>query len=317
MIRVTDITLSCITAFSPSGDQLRELYALLDALGTDYIEMPADVYETVRPAQSNKIVLRLGTPDASSKYPEVARFVCRMNGFYSGAAVTRELQLNDIKELSILWQNGPENIRIVGLDDILCHDYASAFSKLLGRAARRVEFCPENSFSCATAAAVEWISAGGTDVAASFGGIDGKAALEEVLLALRVTRRHRPTASYEILPSIAALVEEITGTRFPDRKAVIGRNIFNVESGIHVDGILKKPQMYEPFLPEVVGRRRHFVIGKHSGRKSIAVKLRELGYEAPSFDLARLLGEVREKSVVKLSSLTDEEFLEIALRHRL
>jgi homocitrate synthase NifV len=318
MIRITDMTLSSIGVFRPSAAQLKRLYDMLLSLGTDYIEMPVLIYELIRPANPVKILLRIGTPEEAAQYPEVTRFVCRMNGLPSSSGITREMQMNDVKELSFFGQNEMlQNVRVVGLDDILCHDYASAFKKLQSLVEGRVEFCPENSRSCATAAAVEWLNAGGTNLAASFGGIDGKAALEEVLLSLRVIRRHKPTASYDILPQIALLIEEITGVRYPDRKAVIGRNIFNVESGIHVDGISKKPQMYEPYQPELVGRRRCLIVGKHSGRKSIAIKLRELGYASADFDVAHLLSAVRVESVSKMASLTDEEFKTIAEQHRL
>ena len=320
MLRITDMTLTAVAPFRPSAAQLRPLYSLLDSLGTDYIEMPAGIYEMLRPAESNKIVVRLEAPDGALSYPGVTRFVCRMNGRPSapGVTVLRELQLNDVKELVFPGQNDAlRAVRIVGLDDILCHDFASAFQKLLAQTEGRAEFCPEDSCFCATAAALEWVQAGGTGVAAAFGGLGGKAALEEVLLSLRVVRRHRPTATYDILPQIARLVEDMTGRRFHDRKAVIGRDIFNVESGIHVDGILKKPQMYEPYMPELVGRKRRFVVGKHSGRKSISAKLRELGYCAHEFDVPRLLSAVRDTSVGRTASLTDEEFAQIALGHRL
>jgi homocitrate synthase NifV len=312
------MTLSCMEIFRPSAEQLARLYGMLSSLGTDYIEMPVHVYEAIQPVNPGKIALRIGTPEEACRHPELSRFVCRMNGLLSSPGVTREIQMNDVQELRFFRQNDtPQNVRIVGLDDILCHDYESAFQKLKSRVKERVEFCPENSCFCATAAALEWISAGGTDLAVSFGGIDGKAALEEVMLSLRVIRRHRPNASYDILPRIALLIEEITGVRYPDRKAVIGRTIFNVESGIHVDGILKKPQMYEPYLPELVGRHRRLIVGKHSGRKSIAAKLRELGYASADFDVAHLLSAVRAESVGTMTSLTDEEFKIIAERHKL
>jgi homocitrate synthase NifV len=318
MIRISDMTLSCIEVFRPSIEQLKQLYILLCSLGTDSIEVPVPVYEAIQPASPDKIVLRIGTPEISSQFPEISRFVCRMNGLPSNAGIIREIQMNDVKELSFFRKSdGHENIRVVGLDDILCHDYEAAFQKLLRCIKGRIELCPENSYSCATAAALEWINTGGTDLAVSFGGIGGKAALEEVLLSLRVIRRHKPTASYQILPQIALLIEEITGVRFPDRKAVIGRNIFNVESGIHVDGILKKPQMYEPYQPELVGGHRRLIVGKHSGRKSIAAKLGELGYSSADFNIAHLLSAVRLESVGKMTSLTDEAFMEIAEHHRL
>lgn len=318
MLRLTDMTLSCISAYRPDAEQLKRLYSLLCSLGTDYIEMPAAAYEVICPENPQKIVLRLSSPGEASDYPEITRFVCRMNGMASSASVTREIQMNDVKEIGHLGQPDlPGNIRLIGLDDIFSHDYAAAFSKIISHVGVRIEFCPENAHFCATAAALEWAAAGGSDIVASFGGLGGKAALEEVLLSLRVTRRYRPTASYSVLPDIAALVEEMTGARFPDRKAVIGRTIFNVESGIHVDGILKKPLMYEPFPPELVGSLRRFIIGKHSGRKSVSAKLRELGYSSSRFDITRILSAVREVSIGKTASLTDAEFETIALKNLL
>ena len=319
MIRITDITLSCLEAFRPSPDQQRRLYTLLRHIGTDAIEMPVSVYKAVQPPSADPVVLRISGPAEMDQYPMINRFVFRQNGFDASGNVMAELQINDIKELTFLGQNNVhKNVRLVGLDDVICHDYEKAFSKILkGLKSCRVEFCPENSAECATAAAVEWISAGGTDIAASFGGIGNKAALEEVILALRIVRRHKPSATYEIFPEIAAAVEEIVAQRFDDSKAVIGRGIFEVESGIHIDGIMKKPKMYEPFFPKLVGRSRKLVMGKHSGRKSIAAKLTEMGLSSGSYDIQKILGIVRKESVKKQSSLTDEEFINIAERHRL
>ncbi len=318
MIRITDMTLSAVAAFNPSPEQLKMLFELLLSLGSDFIEMPAAVYDIIKPAAPDKLVLRVSTPSDAAFYPEVNRFVCRKSGFASSRAMTFEIQMNDVKEISFLVQDElPEHVRLVGLDDILNHDFVRAFAAIQKRVKGKIEFCPENSSYCATAAAIEWISSGGTDIVATFGGIDGKASLEEVLLALRVVKRHKPSASFAVFPQIAALAEEIMSTRFSDRKAVIGRKIFDVESGIHIDGILKKPQMYEPFFPELVGTKRLFVVGKHSGRKSIAAKLSELGCNVKDFDIAKILSDVRDESILKMSSLTDEEFLKIAQKYRL
>lgn len=317
MIRITDITFSCLGVWAPSDDQLRQLFCLLDALGTDFIEMPSNIYARIAPPLE-KLVLRITMPEEAAAYPDIPRFVCRHSGQHAPPEVMQELQLNDMREIARFGRDESlKNVRIVGLDDILNSDYPGAFDAIKSRAPGRVEFCPENSYSCATAAGVEWIIAGGSALAASFGGLGGKAATEEILLSLRVVRRHKPTASYSVLPQIATLIEEITKQRFGDRKAVIGRNIFNVESGIHVDGILKKPQMYEPFLPELVGSSRRLVIGKHSGRKSIAAKLAEMDYQSGDFDISRLLGAVRSESVSKKASLTDEEFDMIAQKYRI
>ena len=319
MIRITDITLSCLAAFHPSPEQISRLYGLLVHIGSDAIEMPVSAYKAIQPTSSAKIVLRISSPLEIDDYPEINRFVIRQNGFEVSNNIMTELQINDIKELTFLGQNNVhKKVRLTGLDDVICHDYEKAFSKILKNLKGcRVEFCPENSVSCATAAAVEWLAAGGTDIAASFGGIGNKAALEEVLLALRVVRRYKPSATYDVFPEIAAVLEEIVSQCFDDRKAVIGRGIFEVESGIHVDGIMKKSKMYEPFLPELVGRSRKFVTGKHSGRKSISAKLSEMGLPPENFDIQKILGAVRKESIRKQTSLTDEEFIQIAQHYRL
>lgn len=319
MIRITDMTFSCIDHSNCDDAMLRILYEMLSICGVDFVEMPEAVYRRLKPVSAAPIVLRIDMPCKAACYPEIQRFICRQNGFAvtPGIIITQEIQMNDIREISFLNRDAPKCIRIVGLDDVFTHDYKAAFSKLQNRTGSRVELCPENGCYCATAIAVEWMTNGGTDIAAAFGGLGGKAALEEVLLALRVVRRHKPGASFAVLPQLAGLIEEITGVRFPDRKAIIGRSIFNVESGIHVDGILKKPQMYEPFQPQLVGGCRRIVIGKHSGRKSVAAKLNELGAVSDDFDIARILGAVRKESINKKASLTDEEFMIIASKYKI
>jgi homocitrate synthase NifV len=232
--------------------------------------------------------------------------------------VAAEVQLNDLREIPLLKRYAlSKNIRLVGLDDLMCHDYVGAFQNIRRQMkGAQIELCPENGFHCATAIAVEWILQGGSNVAASFGGVGGKAPLEEVLLALRIQKRHKTTATYDGCPRIAALLEEILTVPFDDRKAVIGRKIFDVESGIHVDGILKQPKMYEPYHPVIVGGTRKIVIGKHSGRKAVSSKLSELGLPAGDYPIAEILSEVRSESVKKMSGLTDDEFLDIVRKFR-
>lgn len=317
MIRITDMTLCMIAPYGPSPSRLKALFELLLRTGCDFIEMPEAAYDLIRPSETGNIALRISGPGETARYPGIGRFVCRKSGLSAPFPVTSELQLNDVKEIGLLAQQGGAGcIRAVGLDDVLFHNYKSAFAKMLRLTGGRIELCPENSRFCATAAAVEWIMNGGVRLAVSFGGIGNKAATEEVMLALRLVKRHRPNASFAVFSEIADLIEEITPVRFADRKPVIGRGIFNVESGIHVDGILKKPQMYESFPPELVGGERKLFIGKHSGRKSVAAKLEETGNRPENFDLGKILGEVRYESVGKMSSLSDDEFLGIAFKHR-
>ena len=99
-----------------------------------------------------------------------------------------------------------QNIRIVGFDDILNHDYITAFSNLRKKINGKIELCPENRYCSATAIAVEWILYGEQDIAVSFTGIGSKACLEEVmivhpgrsLLRWRFDRRLPVITSYSI-----------------------------------------------------------------------------------------------------------------------
>lgn len=316
MIRITDMTISCLTGYSPSRDQLARLIDLLLSTGVDAVEMPAEVYDEVKPDPFN-ILLRIHSPDDAVRYPEINRFICRSPGVRTDPKVTLEIQRNDVREVNLIHRfDVGANVRLTGLDDIFCHDFRVVFENITNHFSGILEFCPENSFHCATAAAVEWIENGGTHIVASFSGLTGKASLEEVLLALRVVRRNKPGASYAMLPKIADLMEEILSAKYSGRKAIIGNNIFDVESGIHIDGILKKPEMYEPFLPELVGSRRRFIIGKHSGSKSVKLKLAELGLDSAEHDISGLLNAVREESIRRKSGLSEDAFRFLAQRHR-
>ncbi len=93
----------------------------------------------------------------------------------------------------------------------------------------------------------------------------------------------------------------------PSNKAIIGRNIFAHESGIHVAGIIKKPSMYEVFAPEKVGLKRKVIIGKHSGRKSLKFKLNNLNLSFEETDLDKLLYEVKKYAKKIKKALTDRQ----------
>lgn len=318
MTRLTDMTVSCLDAYELSSGQLQTLIGYLIEAGIDTIELTTDALRKLgTPDPNGKYILRIRQPDEALSYPAFDRFICRRGGWKALPNIVSEIQANDIREINFLSQYGVlENIRIVGFDDVLCHNYERVFQSVKKKVRGRIEFCPENSLFCATALAVEWTMCGGTDIVTSFGGIGGKASLEEVMVALRVIKRYKSTMSFSVFPKLAKLIEQITGVSFPDTKAVIGDGIFDVESGIHVDGIMKNPQMYEPYAPELIGKTRKIIVGKHSGHKAIAIKLKELGLSPEEYQLESLLDAVHSASISKTASLSDAEFMELARMHR-
>ncbi|HTZ71918.1 MAG TPA: alpha-isopropylmalate synthase regulatory domain-containing protein, partial [Acetobacteraceae bacterium] len=110
----------------------------------------------------------------------------------------------------------------------------------------------------------------------------GNAALEEIVMALRTRHDSLPVSNgiaTEKILRTSKLLATITGFDVQPNKAIVGRNAFAHESGIHQDGMLKNAQTYEIMTPESVGwTKTNLVMGKHSGRAAFRDKLRAMGY---------------------------------------
>jgi len=111
----------------------------------------------------------------------------------------------------------------------------------------------------------------------------GNAALEEVVMAIKTRNDVFPFVTgieTTMLTRASKLVAAATSFPVQYNKAIVGRNAFAHESGIHQDGMLKNAQTYEIMTPESVGvKQTSLVMGKHSGRAAFSHKLVELGYE--------------------------------------
>jgi len=111
----------------------------------------------------------------------------------------------------------------------------------------------------------------------------GNAALEEVVMAMRTrpdALPFRTNIDAKLLTRASKLVSAVTSFPVQYNKAIVGRNAFAHESGIHQDGMLKNAHTYEIMTPESVGvSKTSLVMGKHSGRHAFKEKLKELGYE--------------------------------------
>jgi len=124
----------------------------------------------------------------------------------------------------------------------------------------------------------------------------GNASFEEVVLSLESLYGVRTGIRTERLHELSRLVEELSGVPVAANKALVGYNAFSHEAGIHTHGILAHTLTYEPIQPEVVGRRRQMILGKHTGKTAIAEKLKERGITAPDALLLDLLGRVKSET---------------------
>jgi len=150
------------------------------------------------------------------------------------------------------------------------------------------------------------IRAGARQIECTINGIGeraGNTALEEVVMAMRVRNDVLPfwtRIDSTMLMRASKLVAAATSFPVQYNKAIVGRNAFAHESGIHQDGMLKNAQTYEIMTPETVGvKQTSLVMGKHSGRHAFVHKLEELGYHLQKNQL--------EDAFVRFKTLADRK----------
>ncbi len=317
MIRILDNTLMAQYNFIRFGDDIYRFCELLFLIGIDAIELPVRLYEEIGRFPPGKYVLNVSCEEEAKFYPGFYRYVSQQE--MKSEQSIMELQLNDIREIIRLknYQNKKE-VRIVGLDDLMCHSYEKIIPEIISSLSNSIIiFSPENTYGCASALAVEWLLVYGRDVTTSFAGCMNNAATEEVLMTLRLAVRHKPNRDLTVLPEITALYEQFSQKPVGNRKAIIGKNIFKVEAGIHADGLNKNPMTYEAFSPRCVGGKSELVIGKHSGTRAIKIKMEQLNLPVPEDEaVEQIMDCVRQVCTKYRKSLTDEEFIQI-LREKL
>ncbi|HEY9746127.1 MAG TPA: 2-isopropylmalate synthase [Oculatellaceae cyanobacterium] len=143
-----------------------------------------------------------------------------------------------------------------------------------------------NDLGMATANSLAGVLNGARQVECTINGIGeraGNAAMEEVVMALRVRPDYFQGAYTDIntvhFSELSQLVSEVTNMPVQYNKAIVGRNAFAHESGIHQDGFLKGRDTYEIMMPEWIGlTESHLPLGPRSGRAAVKARLEKMGY---------------------------------------
>jgi len=143
-----------------------------------------------------------------------------------------------------------------------------------------------NDLGMATANALAAVGAGARQIECTINGLGeraGNTALEEVVMAIKVRNDimpYRTGIDTTKIMKISRLVAAVSGFPVQFNKAVVGKNAFLHESGIHQDGVLKNAATFEIMRPEDIGlTATNIAMGKHSGRAALRAKLRDLGYD--------------------------------------
>ncbi|MDR3437663.1 MAG: 2-isopropylmalate synthase [Telmatospirillum sp.] len=183
--------------------------------------------------------------------------------------------------------------RTINIPDTVGYAVPDEFAALIGMLRERVPNIDKailsvhchNDLGLAVANSLAAVRAGARQVECTINGLGeraGNAALEEIVMAVRTRQDRLPFHTglkTELITRASRLVSTITGINVQPNKAIVGKNAFAHESGIHQDGMLKNAQTYEIMTPESVGLNKStLVLGKHSGRAAFKDKLKGLGF---------------------------------------
>ena len=178
-----------------------------------------------------------------------------------------------------------------------------------------IEMHTHNDFGMATANAIAGYEAGAYSSNTTVIGIGeraGNASFEQVLMSLRLLGKEININS-KALKSLIKTVSSASNRRVDTNLPIVGKNIFSHESGIHVNGMMKSKNAYEPFNPEELGLKRSFPIGKHSGSSTLIYHLKSIGIEPNIQIVQKLLPKIREIVTNRKKVLSTNELKELYL----
>ena len=183
--------------------------------------------------------------------------------------------------------------KTINIPDTVGYSLPSEFKKIIETLVNKVPNIDKailsthchNDLGLAVANSLAGVAAGARQVECTINGIGeraGNAALEEIVMAMKTRPDLMPFKTginTQLLSKASKVVSNATGFPVQFNKAIVGKNAFAHESGIHQDGMLKNRNTYEIMTPESVGvKKTSLVMGKHSGRHAFKDKLTDLGY---------------------------------------
>ncbi|RLG15695.1 MAG: 2-isopropylmalate synthase [Candidatus Nanohalarchaeota archaeon] len=206
-----------------------------------------------------------------------------------------------------------EGACVVNIPDTVGYSEVDEFGKLISYIREHVEnidgavisvHC-HNDLGLAVANSLEAVRRGAGQVECTVNGIGeraGNAALEEVVMNLKTKGSYFGcdcSVDTKEIYNTSRMVSRYTGIDVQRNKAIVGKNAFAHEAGIHQHGMLANPLCYEIMSPASIGKKTELVIGKHSGRHAVVSALEEFGY---SFD-----GDELDLIVAKIKALADKQ----------
>jgi homocitrate synthase NifV len=179
-----------------------------------------------------------------------------------------------------------------------------------------LEFHGHNDLGMATANTIAALASGADSASVTVNGLGeraGNAALDEVVMAARLTLRKDCGIDTRQLTQLSDLVGCASGRSLAADKPVVGAAVFRHESGIHCGGLKANPETYEPFAAEEVGHTpSELVLGHHSGTRMLRDRLEAAGSDFPASALPALMAAVRRFASIHKRGLTEAELRQLS-----
>lgn len=175
-----------------------------------------------------------------------------------------------------------------------------------------IEMHAHDDLGLATANTLAAVRAGATHVNTTVNGLGeraGNAPLEEVALGLKKLYGFDSGINLTHFPELSRRVAMASGRPVAWQKSVVGEGVFTHEAGIHVDGLLKDPETYQGLDPREVGRQHQWVLGKHSGSRSVMAAYAYLGLQLDRTQATALLPSLRAFATRTKRAPTEHELL--------
>jgi isopropylmalate/citramalate/homocitrate synthase-like protein len=189
----------------------------------------------------------------------------------------------------------------------------SLFTELTNHTSLPISVHCHDDFGMAVANSIAGLQAGAQGVHATVNGLGeraGNASLEEIVMALYSLYQVKLPIKTQLFNNLSNLVSRLTGVPVQPNKAIVGENAFTHEAGIHTHGVTSHPLTYEPINPELVGRKRTLIAGKHAGMHGIQAILIDFGLR-PSAEQLRAIVERAKELGDHGKIVTDNDLLEI------
>ena len=179
-----------------------------------------------------------------------------------------------------------------------------------------IEMHAHDDLGLATANTLAAAKGGATHANTTVNGLGeraGNAPLEEVVVGLRQCHGIETGVDLRGFPALSASVASASGRPVGWQKSLVGEGVFTHEAGIHVDGLIKDPNNYQGFDPQLVGREHRIVLGKHSGRRAVQLVMARLGRRLDAAEADALLNRVRGFVADHKRPPTDIELLQLLM----